>query len=69
VLKARNDRFRVDVRNALIAETVACGQRLADCGFNLAALHPAYSIKRRTSAENTGIPAFEIRTTLPPLTH
>jgi hypothetical protein len=30
--------------------SVACGQRLADCDFNLAALHPAYPIKRRTSA-------------------
>jgi hypothetical protein len=27
------------------------GQPLADCDFNLAALHPAYPIKRRTSAE------------------
>jgi hypothetical protein len=29
------------------------GQPLADCDFNLAALHPAYPIKRRTSAERT----------------
>ena len=35
------------------ADSVACGQRLADCGFNLAALHPAYPIKRRTSAQRT----------------
>ena len=29
------------------------GQPLADCDFNLAALHPAYPIKRRTSAQRT----------------
>jgi hypothetical protein len=29
------------------------GQPLADCDFNLAGLHPAYPIKRRTSAERT----------------
>jgi hypothetical protein len=29
------------------------GQPLADCDFNLAALHPADPIKRRTSAERT----------------
>ena len=29
------------------------GQPLADCDFNLTALHPAYPIKRRTSAERT----------------
>ena len=29
------------------------GQPLADCDFNRAALHPAYPIKRRTSAERT----------------
>jgi hypothetical protein len=28
-------------------------QRLADCDFNPAALHPAYPIKRRTSAQRT----------------
>ena len=32
------------------------GQPLADCDFNLAALHPAYPIKRRTSAERTQAP-------------
>jgi len=29
------------------------GQPLADCDFNRAALHPAYPIKRRTSAQRT----------------
>jgi hypothetical protein len=29
------------------------GQPLADCDFNQAALHPAYPIKRRTSAQRT----------------
>ena len=29
------------------------GQLLADCAFNLAALHPAYPIKRQPSAERT----------------
>jgi hypothetical protein len=29
------------------------GQPLADCDFNLAALHPAYPIKSQTSAERT----------------
>ena len=29
------------------------GQPLAECDFNLATLHPAYPIKRRTSAERT----------------
>jgi hypothetical protein len=32
------------------ADSVACGLRLADCDFNLAALHPAYPIKRQPSA-------------------
>ena len=32
------------------------GQPLVDCDFNLAALHPAYPIKRRTSAERTQAP-------------
>jgi hypothetical protein len=32
------------------------GQPLADCDFNLAALHPAYPIKRRTSAQRTQAP-------------
>jgi hypothetical protein len=32
------------------------GQLLADCDFNLAALHPAYPIKCRTSAERTQAP-------------
>ena len=31
------------------ADSVAGGQPLADCDFNLAALHPAYPIKCRTS--------------------
>jgi hypothetical protein len=35
------------------ADSVACGLRLADCDFNRAALHPAYPIKRRTSAQRT----------------
>jgi hypothetical protein len=35
------------------ADSVACGQPLADCGFNLAALHPAYPIKCRTSTQRT----------------
>ena len=35
------------------ADFVACGQRLAACVFNLAALHPAYPIKRRTSVQRT----------------
>ena len=32
------------------------GQPLADCDFNRAALHPAYPIKRRTSAQRTQAP-------------
>ena len=32
---------------------VACGLRLADCDFNLAALHLAYPIKRQPSAQRT----------------
>ena len=35
------------------ADIVAGANPLADCDFNLAALHPAYPIKRRTSAERT----------------
>jgi hypothetical protein len=38
------------------ADSVACGQRLADCGFNRAALHPAYPIKCRTSTQRTQAP-------------
>jgi hypothetical protein len=32
------------------------GRPLADCDFNLAALHPAYPIKRRTSTQRTQAP-------------
>ena len=32
------------------------GQPLADCDFNLAALHPAYPIKCRTSTQRTQAP-------------
>ena len=35
------------------ADSVACGLRLADCDFNLAALHLAYPIKRQPSAQRT----------------
>ena len=43
---------------------------LADCGFNLAALHPAYPIKCRMSTQRTQAPeSVEFRKTLPPLTH
>jgi hypothetical protein len=43
---------------------------LADCDFNLAALHPAYPIKRRTSAERTqASQRVDTRKSLSPLTH
>jgi hypothetical protein len=46
------------------------GQPLADCDFNLAALHPAYPIKRRTSAQRTQAPeSVETQEEHPPLTH
>ena len=35
------------------ARILLTGQPLADCGFNLAALHPAYPIKSRTSRQRT----------------
>ena len=35
------------------ADCVARGQPLADCDFNLAALRPAYPIKRQPSAQRT----------------
>jgi hypothetical protein len=35
------------------ADFVARGQLSPDCGFNLAALHPAYPIKRLPSAQRT----------------
>ena len=38
------------------ADFVARGQPMADCDFNLAALHPAYPIKCRTSAQRTQAP-------------
>jgi hypothetical protein len=46
------------------------GQPSADCDFNLAALHSAYPIKRRTSAQRTqASQGVEIRKKLAPLTH
>ena len=46
------------------------GQPLAECDFNLAALHPAYPIKRRTSAERTQASQLvDTRKSLSPLTH
>ena len=52
------------------ADSVACGQRPADCGFNLAALHPADPIKCRTSTQRTQAPqSVDPRKSLPPLTH
>jgi len=42
---------------------------LADCDFNLAALHPADPIKCRTSTQRTQAPeSVDIRKRLPPLT-
>ena len=42
----------------------------ADCDFNLAALHPAYPIKCRTSAQRTqASPERRHQKSLPPLTH
>ena len=52
------------------ADSVAWGQPLADRGFNLAALHPAYPIKCRTSTQRTQAPeSVDTRKRLPPLTH
>ena len=52
------------------ADCVARGQSLADCDFNLAALHPAYPIKCRTSTQRTQAPeSVDTRRSLPPLTH
>ena len=43
------------------------GQPMADCDFNQAALHPAYPIKRRTSAQRTqASQGVETRRKLPP---
>jgi hypothetical protein len=51
------------------ADTVAWANRLADCDFSLAALHPAYPIKRRTSAQTTkAAESVDIPKRLPPLT-
>ena len=52
------------------ADFVARGQPLADCDFNLAALHPAYPIKCRTSAQRTQASRKRrYPEELPPLTH
>jgi hypothetical protein len=46
------------------------GQPLADCDFNQAALHPAYPIKRRTSAQRTQAPeSVDTQKSLSHLTH
>ena len=41
----------------------------ADCDFNLAALHPAYPIKCRTSTQRTQAPESVDNRKAPPLTH
>jgi hypothetical protein len=41
-----------DIRRMTRA-SAACRRLMADCDFNRAALHPAYPIKRRTSAQRT----------------
>jgi hypothetical protein len=52
------------------ADSVACGQPLADCGSNPAAPHPAYPIKCRTSAQRTQAPeSVDTRKSLPPFAH
>jgi hypothetical protein len=57
-------------REQTTARILLHGQPSADCDFNLAALHPAYPIKRRTSAQRTqASQGVEIRKKLAPLTH
>jgi hypothetical protein len=52
------------------ADSVARSQPTADCDFNLAALHPTYPIKCRTSTQRTQAPeSVDIRKSFPPLTH
>jgi hypothetical protein len=43
------------------ADCVALSQLPADCVFNLAALHPAYSIKHQPSAQRANAPEASIR--------
>ena len=52
------------------ADWVARGQPPADGDFNLAALHPAYPIKCRTSTQRTQAPeSVDTRRSLRPLLH
>jgi hypothetical protein len=54
----------------MMARILLHGPTLADCDFNLAALHPAYLIKRRTSAQRTQAPESVDSEEEPrPLTH
>jgi hypothetical protein len=63
----RSSRFG---REQTTARILSHGQPSADCDFNLAALHPAYPIKRLTSAQITqASQGVEIRKKLAPLTH
>jgi hypothetical protein len=43
-------------REQTTAPILLQGQPLADCDFNLAALHPTYPIKCRTSTQRTQAP-------------
>jgi hypothetical protein len=57
-------------REQTTARILLQGPTAGDCDFNLAALHPAYPIKCRTSTPRTQAPeSVDTRKRLPPLTH